>query len=144
MALDALLEAAHRRELDVVVVTKLDRLARSVRHLCELADTFKAQGVDLVVLDQSIDTSTPMGLLTYHVLGAVAEFERALCCDRTKRALAVARSKGSRLGRPPALDARGRARVRRLHAAGRSVRSIASVVGVPRSVVHRALKVRPA
>src|SRR3990172_6558068 len=60
-ALDRLLAAVHRREVDAVAVTKLDRLARSVRHLCELAADLDARGVALVVLDQGIDTTTPSG-----------------------------------------------------------------------------------
>src|SRR5262245_12962639 len=64
-ALDAMLEAVHRRTVDAVVVTKLDRLGRSVRHLCELAEDFKARGVRLVVLEQSIDTESSTGRLLF-------------------------------------------------------------------------------
>ncbi len=65
------MEAVTRREFDAVVITKLDCLARSTRHLCELADTFKALAMDLVVLDQSIYSSTPSGKLLFDVLAAV-------------------------------------------------------------------------
>ena len=67
------LAAARRREVDAVVVVKLDRLARSVRHLTALAAELDALGVDLVVLDQAIDTGMPAGRLLFHVLGAIGE-----------------------------------------------------------------------
>ena len=77
-ALDEMLEAVRLRRVGAVVVTKLDRLARSVRHLITLAAELEALGVDLVVLDQAIDTGTPAGRLMFHVLGSIAEFERDL------------------------------------------------------------------
>ena len=98
-ALDALLQAVRRREVDGVVVCKLDRLARSVRHLTALAAEFEALGVHLVVLDQAIDTSTPSGRLLFHVLGSVAEFERDLILERTHAGLAAARRRGIVVGR---------------------------------------------
>ena len=72
-ALDRLVADARRRRLDMVAVVKLDRLARSVRHLTQLAGDFEALGVGLVVLDQGIDTTTPSGRLLVHLLAAVAE-----------------------------------------------------------------------
>jgi len=137
--LDALVAAARRREGDAVVVTKLDRLARSVRHLAELAAELAALGVDLVVLDNAIDTATPGGKLLFHVLGAVAEFERDLIRERVRDGMAAARQRGSAIGRPRALDRRGVARARRLRTAGRSFREIGAVLGVSASVVHSAL-----
>ncbi len=77
-ALTALMDAVHRREIDAVACVKLDRLARSVHHLCDLATDLKARGVALVVLDQGIDTSTSAGRFLVHTLGAVAELERDL------------------------------------------------------------------
>src|SRR5262245_65313370 len=73
-ALEALMDAVHRREVDALVCTKLDRLGRSVPHLCEVASKLRAAGVRLVVLDQAIDTETATGELLFHVLGAVAQF----------------------------------------------------------------------
>lgn len=80
--LDAMLAGARRREVDVVVVTKLDRLSRSLHHLVVLGQEFEALGVDLVVLDQAIDTTTPSGRLLFHMLAAIAEFECDLIRDR--------------------------------------------------------------
>src|SRR5262245_30357042 len=116
-ALAALRAAARRRAIAAVVVPKLDRLARSVRHLTALTAELDALGVSLVVLDQSIDTSTPAGRFLFHALAAVAEFERDLIRERTAAGLAAARRRGARLGRPPVPDARARARVHRLRRA---------------------------
>jgi len=138
-ALDEMLAAVHRREVDLVVCVKLDRLARSVRHLTEMAAEFDALGIDLVVLDQAIDTSTPTGRLLFHVLAAIGEFELDLIRERTKAGLAAARRRGKRLGRPPRLDARARRRVKRLRVAGNSIRQIASAVGCSPATIVRAL-----
>jgi len=98
-ALDSLL-AACRRQVDVVAITKLDRLARSVHHLVALGRELETLGVDLVVLDQTIDTTTPSGRLLFHVLAAIAEFERDLIRDRVIAGLRRAKAQGRRLGRP--------------------------------------------
>ena len=107
-ALDSMLAAARRRDLDVIVIAKLDRLARSVRHLVNVAEELQALGVDLVVRDQAIDTSTPTGRLLFHVLGSIAEFERDLIRERTQAGLELARKRGKRFGRPLATDAKQR------------------------------------
>src|SRR5438445_13416154 len=101
-ALDRLVKAARARQVDVVVVTKLDRLARSTHHLVSLGRELATLGVDLVVLDQQIDTTTPSGRLLFHVLAAIAEFERDLISERVKAGLERAKAKGIRLGRPTA------------------------------------------
>jgi DNA invertase Pin-like site-specific DNA recombinase len=77
-ALDELMAAVRKREIKTVVVAKLDRLARSVRHLTNLVGELEALGADLVVTDQGIDTATPTGKLLFHVLAAIGEFERDL------------------------------------------------------------------
>ncbi|HME70612.1 MAG TPA: recombinase family protein [Myxococcota bacterium] len=101
-ALDRLLADARRRRFDVVACVKLDRLARSVHHLTSLAREFEALGIDLVVLDQAIDTSTPAGRLLFHVLGSIAEFERDLIRERTVAGMRAAKKRGARIGRPQA------------------------------------------
>lgn len=70
---------AYARDGDVFVVTKLDRLARSVPHLCSIVATLKGKGVTLQILDMRLDTSTPTGELMVHLLGSIAQFERSLC-----------------------------------------------------------------
>src|SRR5207249_3244758 len=99
-ALDALLVETRKRKIDVVACVKLDRLARSVRHLVTLTQELEALGVDLVVLDQAIDTTTPSGRLLFHVLAAIAEFERDLIRDRVIAGIKRAKAQGRRLGRP--------------------------------------------
>jgi DNA invertase Pin-like site-specific DNA recombinase len=79
----ALLSA--NREGDQIVVTKLDRLGRSLEHLIALSKELESKGVDLVVLDQGIDTSTPVGRMFFHILGAVAEFEASLASEAHPR-----------------------------------------------------------
>jgi len=138
--LDALMAACRRREVEAVVVTKLDRLGRSLRHLCEVAEELASLGVDLVVLDQAIDTSTASGRLLFGVLGSVAEFERGLIQERTRAGLAAARRRGKRLGRPQVLSARDLARARRMRGAGRSLREIGRVLGCGKTTVARALR----
>ncbi len=139
-ALDKLLGAARRREVRAVVVVKLDRLARSVRHLTQLAEEFEALDVHLVVLDQSIDTGTPAGRLLFSMLGAIAEFEADLVQERTRAGLAAARRRGVQLGRPPVVDDRMRTRIQRLRRCGRSYSEIASVTGISRTSVIRTSK----
>jgi DNA invertase Pin-like site-specific DNA recombinase len=103
-ALDALLAAARARKIDVVVCTKLDRLARSVHHLVALGKELEALRVDLVVLDQ-IDTTTPPGRLLFHVLASIAEFERDLIRDRVMAGIKRAKAQGRR-ARPATTAAR--------------------------------------
>jgi DNA invertase Pin-like site-specific DNA recombinase len=89
---------AFLRPGDALVVTRLDRLARSVRDLCEISARLDAAGASLVVLDQSVDTTTPAGKMFFHVLGAVAEFERELTRERQAAGIAAARRDGRSLG----------------------------------------------
>jgi DNA invertase Pin-like site-specific DNA recombinase len=136
-ALDKLLVDARRRRFDVLACTKLDRLARSVHHLTSLGRELEALGIDLVVLDQAIDTSTPSGRLLFHVLGSIAEFERDLVRERTRAGLAAARRRGKRLGRPEAeVDRCALAQGLR---AGSSVSELARRLGLARSTVRRIL-----
>ena len=88
---------------DTLVVTKLDRLARSTYHLCGIASYLKSEGAHLRVLDQPIETETPVGRLTFQILGALAEFENALRKERTLEGLGLARRNGIQLGRRRAM-----------------------------------------
>ncbi len=142
-ALDRLLADARRRRFDVVAVVKLDRLARSVRHLTALAGELDALGVGLVVLDQAIDPTTPAGKLLFHVLGSIAEFERDLIRERTRAGIAAAKRRGKRLGRPRAI--RGFAAwktVEQRVAEGASMGAIARELGVSRASVSRHVAMR--
>lgn len=99
-ALDALVQDAKRRRFGVLVCWRLDRLGRSLRHLILLLDELSALGVAFVSLAEGIDATTPAGRLQLHVLGAIAEFERARIAERVTAGLARARQQGRKLGRP--------------------------------------------
>lgn len=135
--LDSLLRAARRRKIDVVVVWRLDRLGRSLRHLIWLLDELGALGVAFVSLGEGIDTSTPAGRLQLHVLGAIAEFERERLRERVRAGLARARKEGKRLGRPPKPIAPETLAA----VAGLSVRAAARRLGVSKSAVSAARQV---
>jgi DNA invertase Pin-like site-specific DNA recombinase len=140
-ALDQLMDCARRREISALVIVKLDRLARSVRHLTALAEELDSLGVDLVVLDQAIDTGTATGKLLFHVLGAIGEFERTLIVERTKAGVAAARRRGRHPGRPRVLTVDQVKRARRLASTGHSVRKIAGLLGCSPATAHRAMAV---
>ena len=103
--LDKALLAASRKG-DQLVITKLDRLGRSLEHLIELSKVLQDRSVDLVVLDQGIDTSTAVGQMFFQILGAIAEFEHALMSERTVDGLAAARARGRTGGQKPKLGPR--------------------------------------
>ena len=139
--LDALMRDAHRRLFDVVLVWKFDRFARSLKHLIESLDEFSALGIDFISLTEGIDTTTPAGQLLFHIVGAVAQFERDLIAERVRAGMAHARSLGKHIGRPRAkVDVEA---VRNLRSQGKSLRNIAMALGVPISRVRRALAAAP-
>ena len=117
------------REGDSFIVTKLDRLARSVPHLCEIGAKLEAKGVALKVLDQAIDTSTPTGRLMFNLLGAIAQFERELTRERMLVGIAKARAEGKYKGRAPTARAKAD-KVRELRNAGVRPAEIARQVGI--------------
>lgn len=121
-------------EADVLVVPKLDRLARSVTMLAGLMDLADQQGWQLVISDADVDTTTAGGRLVANVLGSVAEWERAIIRERTRDALQARKAAGVRLGRPVQLPQQVRERIAQLHAEGLSLRGIAGQLtaeGVP-------------
>jgi DNA invertase Pin-like site-specific DNA recombinase len=125
---------------DTLVVTRLSRIARSVRNLTEVAAWLEENGVGLVVLKQQIDTRTPAGRLTFHILGAVDEFQADLISENTREGLAAARARGRKGGRPAKLSADQLATARRLYdERAHTVEQIAGIVGCSRSTLYRAL-----
>lgn len=99
-ALDDLLQAAKRRKFDVVVCWRLDRLGRNLKHLITLLEELQALGVAFVSLAEGIDATTAAGKLQMHILGAIAEFERARIVERVRAGLVRAKAQGKVLGRP--------------------------------------------
>jgi DNA invertase Pin-like site-specific DNA recombinase len=133
---------AFLREGDALVVTKLDRIGRSVGNLVEAAGELTQRGVDLIVLDQAIDTSSPAGRVLFHVLAAIAEFERDLIAERTRDGLAAARARhGGKLPpRGPSIGPDKLAAARQLYEHGdMPARRIAEVVGISRASLYRSL-----
>src|SRR5262245_55877043 len=132
--LDAMMVAARKGQFDTVIVWKFDRFARSTRHLVQALEEFQSLGIHFISLTEAIDTSTPMGRMVFTVLGAVAELERSLICERVNSGLARARKQGKTLGRPRVVV--DREKVRNLYKEGNSVRVIAAQLGLTKSTVH--------
>lgn len=134
--LSRLMALARARKIDVIAVTKLDRLFRSLKHLVAVLDELQALGVQFVSIHDQIDLTTAGGRLMLHLLAAFAEFERALIRERTVAGLAYVRSKGKRLGRPKTCDDEA---IQKLKAAGLSYSAIQKRLGVSRPSIRRAL-----
>ena len=126
------------REGDKLLVTRLDRLARSVAHLLDIVAVLEKKGVALRILSMDVDTSTPTGRLLLTMLGAVAEFERAIMLERQREGIAKARAAGRYKGRQPTAR-RQVAEVRRLRAEGIGASEIARRLGIGRASVYRVL-----
>ena len=127
------------RRGDIVMVWRLDRLGRSMKHLLELATQFEAQEVGLRSLNEQLDTTTANGRLIFHVMAALAEFERGLLTERTQAGLLAARRKGRVGGRPKALSPTARRAVIDLRNQGQTVSQIADTLRVSRATVYREL-----
>lgn len=143
--LDKALLSANRAG-DQLVVTKLDRLGRSLEHLLELSKRLQDAGVDLVVLDQGIDTATAVGRMFFQILGAIAEFEHALMSERTMDGLAAARARGRTGGQKPKLGPRQVKLARKMYekkdadgVRAYTVQQIADEFGVSRPTIYRHL-----
>ena len=93
------------RDGDQLIVTRIDRLARSTLHLCQIAETLPEKGVDLVVLDQNIDTSDATGRLLFNMLGAIGQFETEIRAERQMDGIKKAKDRGVQFGKQPALTA---------------------------------------
>jgi len=125
------------RDGDVLVVTRLDRLGRSVLHLVTLGAQLRDHGVGLKVVEQGIDTATAEGRAMFGMLSVLAELQRELIVANTRDGLAAARARGRRGGRPPRLTPDQVALAQRLYDAGEhTVAQIAGMLGVPRSTVY--------
>lgn len=138
---------AYVRAGDTLVITKLDRLGRGVRDLIDLVQRIEKLGVNLVVLQQNIDTSTPAGRMFFHVIAAFAEFERDMIRERTKDGLDAARARGRTGGRKPKLSPGQVATIRRMYEAkgddgkrAYTVQEIAEAVGIHRTSVYTYLR----
>ena len=134
-ALDELL--GQLRSGDTLVIWRLDRLGRSLRHLLDVVADIEQRGVALRSLTEAIDTSTTGGKLVFHVFAALAEFERDLIRERTNAGLVAARARGRVGGRPTVWTPDKREQARQMIAAGKDVSTVAKVLGVSRASVYR-------
>jgi DNA invertase Pin-like site-specific DNA recombinase len=127
------------REGDVLVVTKLDRLARSMPDLVKIRDTLDSKGVTLKILNLNIDTSTPTGKLMMNLLGSIAEFEREIMLERQREGIARAKEDGKYKGRAPTAKRKAE-EVKNLKADGKTADEIVDILGISRSSVFRILR----
>ena len=128
------------RNGDTIVITRLDRLGRSTKDLLNLVSDLKDQGVNLEVIEQNINTSTPEGKLFFTLVASFAEFEREIMRARTIDGLASARARGRVGGRKPAMSQAKISTARQMYAEGKFVKDIAEVLGVSRPTIYRALE----
>ena len=135
--LDKLMADAKRRRFDAVVVYRYDRFARSLRHLVNALEEFRALGVEFVSIHEGVDTSTPNGRLIFGIFGSIAEFERELIRDRVRSGLRNAKAKGKRLGRPRVAVDRGR--IARLRESGASWSEVCVATGLSAGTARRSL-----
>jgi DNA invertase Pin-like site-specific DNA recombinase len=135
---EKLLEAARRREIDVVLVWRLDRWGRSVADLLATLQELQHLGVGFVSLTEALDLTTPAGRAMAGLLAVFAEFERDILRERVRAGLAHARQNGKKLGRPPTA-ARHTAEIRKLHRAGVSKSEVARRLQIGRTSVRRIL-----
>lgn len=127
------------RQGDTLVVTKLDRLARSMANLVDITGKLKAKGVELRVLALNLDTGTPTGELMLNLLGSIAQFERELMLERQREGIAKAKAEGKYKGRAPTARAKAE-EVKRMKAEGKTADAIVAELGVSRSSVFRILR----
>src|SRR5713101_2132826 len=127
---------------DTFVVWKLDRAGRSLKHLIDLLNTLKGRGIDFISLTEKIDTTTPGGKLIFHMMGALAEFERDLIRERTNAGLEAARERGRKGGRPRKLKTNGKVALARQMFAGKShsIPDIGAALGISRATFYRYVK----
>lgn len=126
------------RDGDTLVVTKMDRLARSVQHMWEIVGRLQAKGVALRIVNLGIDTNTPTGKLMLTMLGGVAEFERDMMLERQREGIAKAKAEGKYKGRKPTVRAKTD-EIKTLSEQGLSMGEIAKRLGIGKGSVHRAL-----
>lgn len=124
---------------DTLTVWRLDRLGRSISHLIETLTGLKARGIQFQSLTEAIDTTTPTGNLIFHVLAALAEFERALLIERTRAGLQAARKRGVKLGRRYSLSGENIENARKLLALNIPPKEVARTLKVGKSTLYRAL-----
>lgn len=128
------------REGDTLVITRLDRLARSVVHLAQLAKRFEQEKINLIVIDQNIDTSTSTGRLMFNMLASIAEFENDLRTERQAEGIAKAKENGVKFGRPAKLNEQTCDAIHTRRAEGATIGQLAKEFELGEATIYRALK----
>jgi DNA invertase Pin-like site-specific DNA recombinase len=134
---------AYLRHGDALIVWKLDRLGRSMAHLIETVRALEAKGVGFRSLTEGVDTTTPGGVLVFHLFGALAQFERDLIRERTAAGLKAAEARGRKGGRKPVVTPDKLARARAHLANGLTVREAAARLKVGKTALYEALSATP-
>jgi len=129
----------HLRNGDSLVITKLDRLARSTYDLTRIANDLELRGIDLVVLDQSIDTSTPTGKLLFNMLGSIAEFENAIRKERQTDGIAKAKELGIKFGAKAKLTPEQVKELQQRRASGEKIKDLMYDYGISKATIYRLL-----
>lgn len=127
---------------DRVVVWKLDRIGRSMKHLIELIELFDEKGVEFVSLKENIDTSTATGKMLFHIIAAFAEFERENMIERTKAGVDAARARGRKGGRPKASEKAVKRALQLYDSKDYSIGAIVEMTGVSQSTLYRRINER--
>ena len=131
----------YMREGDTFVITRMSRAMRSLKHMIELAHVLRERGIDLVVIKQNIDTSTPQGRLVFHLMAAIDEFQRELIVEGTNEGLQAARARGRVGGRKKRFTDEQAAAMRELYdSRTRTVQEIADLFGTNRTTVYDYLR----
>ena len=138
--LDALIADCRRRRsgIDVVLVWKFDRFARSLRHCLTALEEFRALGIDFCSATEPIDTTMPHGELVFQILAAVAQWERSLIQERVRAGIARAKREGKKIGRPQEITTENIEAIRRARKNGASFRALAARFGISTWSAHRA------
>ncbi|SCZ72874.1 Site-specific DNA recombinase [Epibacterium ulvae] len=127
------------REGDQLIVTRIDRLARSTLHLCQIAETLRNKGVDLVVLDQNIDTSDGTGRLLFNMLGAIGQFETEIRAERQMDGIKKAKDRGVQFGKRPALTNDQIVELRDKRASGTLIKDLMAEYSLSKATIYRYL-----
>ena len=127
------------REGDQLIVTRIDRLARSTLHFCQIAETLRDKGVDLVVLDQNIDTSDATGRLLFNMLGAIGQFETEIRAERQMDGIKKAKDRGVQFGKRPALTENQIIELRDKRAGGTLIKDLMEEYSLSKATIYRYL-----
>lgn len=135
-----MMKGATARRFNKVLVWSLDRMGRSTQHLVNLSEELRELNIDLFILDQSIDTSTPHGRMFFTIVSSFAQFERDMIAERVRSGMAEAKRQGKQIGRPKGTPEELVKKVLKLHETEKNITKVARLVGKHRNTVYKILK----